>query len=97
MSIIGFTYTGISATKKKDIDKKVGIRNNITIKGISEHKIPFTNPEDKSFKVSFEFTTDYSPEFGNINIESDLFIVKPKKEALEIIEDWKKNKKLLKN
>ena len=94
MSIIGFTYTGISAEKTKDIDKKVGIRNNISIKDISEHKIPFTSTDDKSFKVSFEFLTEYSPDFGNIKIDSELFIVRPKKEANEILDEWKKNKKL---
>ncbi len=94
MSIVGFNYTSISAQKTKDIDKKVGIRNNIVVKNVAEHKLPFSNPEDKALKISFEFKSEYSPNFGSIDILSDIFVVKSKTEFARILNEWKKDKRL---
>ncbi len=93
--IVGFGFTKLSAEKGEPAKGKIDINNNVSIKDVKEDD--FSLGRDKKQNVLrfiFEFTSKYEPNVGNILFEGELLYMEDPKGAKEILNDWKKDKKL---
>ena len=96
--IVGFGFTKLSAEKGEIAKGKIDINNNVSIKDV--HEDSFSLGKDKQqniLRFVFEFTSNYEPNVGKILFEGDLLYMEEPKKAKEILNDWKKNKKLPKD
>ena len=92
MPILGINFTKIEAERKAPIKGKISINNNIAINDIK--KTDMKLPDQESLKIEFQFTAKYDPNIGLITINGETIIVDSKKKVEEILELWKKDKKL---
>ena len=93
--IVGFGFTKLIAEKGEIAKGKIDINNNVSIKDVQEDD--FSLGKDKQQNVLrfiFDFTSNYEPNIGKILFEGELLYMEEPKKAKEILNDWKKNKKL---
>jgi len=93
MGMISFNFTKMDIEKKKAVTGKVNIGNNVVIKEVSEKDISFAK-DQKGIQFNFEFTSKYEPDYGYINLNGEVLYLEEKARAKEIIDDWKKNKRV---
>tara|TARA_Y100000310_G_scaffold301528_1_gene338083 strand:+ start:490 stop:918 length:429 start_codon:yes stop_codon:yes gene_type:complete len=97
MTIVGFNFTKIDAEKKEPVKGKININNNVTIKNVGEKKISLANDKQKVLSFTFEFTAKYDPDVGSITITGDILYMEAAAKVKEIMDGWKKDKKLPKD
>ncbi len=68
MVIIGFSFTKMNAERKTPIGGKISISNNVSIKKVEEHKLSLGAGKESALKFTFEFTSNYKPDIGDINL-----------------------------
>jgi len=93
--IVGFGFTKLSAEKGEIAKGKIDINNNVSIKDIQEDN--FSLGKDKQQNVLrfiFEFVSNYEPKVGKILFEGELLYLEEQKKAKELLNSWKKDKKL---
>ncbi len=102
MTIVGFNYTKISIERKPGTAQgRVNINNNVSIKAIEKTDIAF-GPETQGdlkfsgLRFSFEFVSKYDPDIGEINLGGDVLYMDDEKKVKEILNEWKKEKKVSK-
>jgi len=96
MTIIGFNFTKIEAEKREMIKGKINVNNNVSIKQVDEKKLSITNEKQKVLSFKFEFMSKYDPNIGYIKFIGDVLLMEDSKKAKDILDEWKKDKKLLK-
>lgn len=92
--IVGGNFKNISAQKLGNFKGPLKINNNTKIVGIEETKIPLF--KNNVAKINFVFQTNYlesNKKIGYINLEGSIIY---KGKTKKIINEWKKNKKLIK-
>lgn len=94
--IIGFGFTKVTAERKEAAKGKIDVNNNISIKNVEESDISLGKDNQKALNFTFEFTSTYEPSIGNISIEGEVIYMDEQKKAKEILNSWKKEKKLQK-
>ena len=92
MPILGINFTKIEAERKSPVKGKININNNIAINDIKKAEMKL--PGQEALKIEFQFTAKYEPNIGQITINGETIIVDNKKKVEEILEQWKKDKKL---
>lgn len=92
MPILGINFTKINAERKAPVRGSININNNISVTEVKKDKLNISNRE--SLKINFRFIAKYDPNIGEITIDGDLIFVEQPKKAEEIINQWKKDKKL---
>jgi len=97
MTIVGFDFTKIDAEKKAPIKGKININNNVAIKNVEEQNLHLGNEKQNAIKFQFEFTSKYDPGIGAITLGGDLIYMGDPKKVKEILDGWKKDKKLPKD
>lgn len=95
MPIVGFNLNQISAEKSNKITGKLNIKNDLAIKGIEQEKIALEKSEE-ILKFNFEYIINYEPNIGKIAITGNILYMDEPKKIKEILNDWKKQKKLSK-
>lgn len=93
MVIVGFSFTKMLAEKKKPIQGKVNITNNVVIKNISESKMAI-DKKKKALKFEFLYSSRYEPGIGLIELAGETIFLADSKNADEALKEWKKNKKV---
>ena len=94
MTIVGFNFTKIGAEKKDIAKGKINISNNVAIDNVDEKKISLANDKQKVLAFTFNFTSKYEPDIGLINFVGDILLMEEARRAKEILDGWKKDKKL---
>jgi hypothetical protein len=94
MKIAGFNLSKISIEKKHNNYKNLKINTNIDIKDIKEAKADFLKTDEEFLNVTFSYTVDYDPDCAKIEIVGSALIVLDKKEAKDLMKDWKDSKKI---
>ena len=94
MPIVGFNFERVSGEKKNIISKEVKIRNNASITGILEERLPIEGSKGEVLKFNFEYTTSYEPEIGEIELKGHVLYLDDTKKIKEILKSWKKDKKI---
>ena len=97
MTIVGFDFTKIDAEKKAPIKGKISINNNVAIKNVEEQNLHLGNEKQNAIKFQFEFTSKYDPGIGAITLGGDIIFMGDPKKVKEILDGWKKDKKLPKD
>ncbi|MBS3172577.1 hypothetical protein J4438_03285 [Candidatus Woesearchaeota archaeon] len=96
MPIVGFNFEKIMVERKNKITGKLDIKNNLTITNVEKEKLNITNSED-ILKFNFNYTVNYQPEVGQININGHLLLMESPKQIKDILIDWEKQQKLPKD
>ena len=94
MTIVGFNFTKIEAEKKEMIKGKININNNVHINKVEEKDLSLGNQKQKVLTFNFEFTAKYDPNIGSIKFTGDVLFMDDVKQIKEILDGWKKGKKL---
>lgn len=94
MTIVSFNFLSINAEKKNAIKGKVNINNNVTIKDVEEKDLSLGVNKQQSLRFIFEFISKYDPNVGSITLTGDVLFIEEAKKIKEILDGWKKNKKL---
>ena len=94
MTIIGFNFTKIDAERKESLKGKININNNVTIINVEEKKLSLATEKQKVLSFTFEFTVKYDPNIGSITFNGDVLFMEDANKVKEILDGWKKNKKL---
>jgi hypothetical protein len=94
MTIVGFNFTKIEAERKEGIKGKINVNNNVAIKEVEEKKISLANDKQKVLSFTFEFTAKYDPNIGSIKFVGNVLFMEETKKAKELLDGWKKDKKL---
>ncbi len=89
MPVIAFNLERLLAEKNSPVNKNIKVENNMKITSVS--LIP---KRDNLLKFDFEFTTEYKPDIGNLKINGHLIFREENKKIKEILDTWRKNKKL---
>ena len=97
MTIVSFNFTKIEAEKKESGKGKININNNVTIENVEEKNLSLGNQKQKVVSFIFEFTSKYTPNAGNIKLVGNVLYMEDSKKVKEIIDGWKKDKKLPKD
>jgi hypothetical protein len=93
--IVGFGFTKLSAEKGEAAKGKIDINNNVSIKDVKEDNFALGKDKQQNvLRFIFEFTSKYEPNVGNILFEGELLYMEEPKKAKELLNDWKKSKKL---
>ena len=95
--IVGFNFTKISAERNEGVKGKININNNVSIKNVEEKSLALANEKQKGIKFTFEFSSKYEPKLGDITIWGDVLYMADEKKSKEIMDGWKKDKKVPKD
>lgn len=87
MVIVGIELTEIKAKKKKIAKGSIRVNNNINIV-----KVERAGKDKELVRMSFNATTKYEPEVGEIVINGALLWLPTEK--TDIVKEWKEKKKL---
>ena len=94
MTIIGFNFTKIDAEKKELVKGKININNNVSIKEVEEKDLSLGNQKQKVLNFTFEFISKYDPDIGSIRLIGEVLFMDDSKSVKEILDGWKKDKRL---
>ena len=94
MTIVGLNFTKIEAEKKEFVKGKININNNVSINKVEEKKLSLATEKQKIIAFTFEFISKYDPNVGSIKITGDVLYMETANKVKEILDGWKKDKKL---
>lgn len=95
MAILGVHITKINAEKKAGVSAgRVGVNNNIAIKGVEERDFSLGQAKQKGLRLMFGFNCAYSPDLGSINLEGDVLFIGDVEKVKQIKKEWDDKKKL---
>jgi hypothetical protein len=94
MPFIGFNFDKILAERKKDeVNGNISVKHNLNILDLKEEEINLDKKQEV-LRFTFEFVLNYEPEQGFIKINGHLLFLDSPKKMKDIIQDWKKDKKI---
>ncbi len=97
MTIIGFNFKEIKVSKKEGVKGKINIKNNVVITDIKEQDLSLGDKSQSALKFMFEFSSKYDPNLGEIILRGDLLFMEAAGKTKEILDGWKKDKKVPKD
>lgn len=94
MPFIGFNFDKISAERTSEEFKgNINVKHNLNIIDVNEEKVSLDKKQEV-LKFTFEFLLKYEPNFGSVRIEGHLLFLENQKMMKEILQSWKKDKKI---
>ena len=93
MPIVGFNIEKITCERKSNLKGNLKVRHNVSLKDLKEEKIALA-VQNTGVKVSFLFSVNYDPKFGEVNLEGHLLYLDTEEKVQNILNNWKKNKKI---
>lgn len=94
MVVVGFNFTKINVERKSNVKGKIKISNNVTMKDVSQQELSLGKAKENGLKFTFEFTSKYDPDIGEISLTGEVISIEEEKKAKEILKEWKKSKKV---
>jgi len=94
LGIIGFNLAKIEAERALQVKGKISIKNNIQIKDIEKADLFLGKSKQEGIRFRFEYISDYEPKAGKIMLVGELIAVEEADKVKEIIDSWKKDKKV---
>ena len=85
MAIVGFNFTKMHADRLKSVEGKIDIRNNVAIRDVSKVSLTLGSSKEPALKFEFEFTSEYSPDVGNITLSGDVTYIADEKKVQEVV------------
>ena len=94
MTIVGFNVNTIRAEiKKEHVDRGINISSTPTITNIEPKNIPGLSMSGV-LSFSFDFTTKYEPDVGEIFLSGNVLYQQSETKAKKILDAWEKDKKV---
>jgi len=94
MAIVSFNFNKISVERKNLPRGKINIKNNVSIKDVQKADLSLGKAKQAGLRFIFEYVSKYEPNMGEIKLEGDVLDLGEEKKVKEILDGWKKNKKL---
>lgn len=91
--IINYRLDKIAIQKKNKPKGPVEAKNNLKVIDINEEALPSLTKE-KALNMKFSFTIKYEPNIADLEIEGSITYMNDQKTIKDILENWKKNKKI---
>ena len=97
MTILGFNFNQIKVSRKEGVKGRINIKNNVVITDIKEQDLSLGDKSQSALKFIFEFSSKYEPDSGEIILGGDLLFMESSNKTKEILDEWKKTKKVPKD
>lgn len=95
MSIVGFNYDIINASRGDKIDlANLKIDHSLNIKDVTTESTVLADQKQDLIKFTFEFVIDYQPNYGKITLQGHVLYTDDSKKLKELEKQWKKDKNL---
>jgi len=94
MAVVGFNFTKMNVERKTPVTGKIKINNNVSVKNVEDHTIMFGKTKQEGLKFTFEFTSKYEPNIGDMLIVGEVIYINEPDKIKEIVSEWRKNKKI---
>ena len=94
LGIIGFNISKIEAERSPEIKGKISINNNVRVTEVETAELFLGKSNQAGIRFRFEYISSYEPKVGKIVLKGDLVAVEEDVKVKEIVDGWKKNKKL---
>jgi hypothetical protein len=94
MTVVGFNFTKINVERKQVPRGKIGIKNNINIKDITETDLSLGKSKETGLIFKFEFKSVYEPDVADITFTGEILYLTEAKKIKEVLDRWKKEKKV---
>jgi len=91
--IIGFTFNKIAIERKGRLKGKISVKHDLQLKEVTEQALTFKE-HNKGVSFNFDFMIFYEPKMGSLSINGDVMYYNEPKKVKEILDTWKKTKKL---
>ena len=91
MRLIGFNFNKVKAEKNKDITKETKANTKINVLNISTLNAALVE-KAAILKVDFNYTIDYTPNVGVVELEGHMLLSTDTEQAASIIDAWKSKK-----
>lgn len=95
MGIVALNFIKINVEKKKGIDGKVNINNDLVLKDVIERQLSGKNKQsiaDFLFSFTVQYLTEEKVALASILLEGEVVYVDEATKIKEILDGWKKNK-----
>ena len=95
MGIIALNFMKINVEKKKGIDGKVNINNDLVLKDVIERQLSGKNKQtiaDFLFSFTVQYLTEEKIALASILLEGEVVYVDEAAKIKEVMDGWKKNK-----
>lgn len=95
MGIVALNFIKINVEKKKGIDGKVNINNDLVLKDVLERQLSGKNKQsiaDFLFSFTVQYLTEEKVALASILLEGEVVYVDEATKIKEILDGWKKNK-----
>lgn len=96
MAVIGFNFTKINVERKAPVTGQIKIANNMSVKKVEDHTIMLGKTKQEGLKFTFEFTSKYEPNIGDMLIVGEVIYINEPDKIKAIVAEWKKDKKVSK-
>ncbi len=94
MPFIGFNFDKIEASKEmSELKGNINIKHTLNIIDVKKEEVN-VDKKQEVLKFIFEFKLDYEPNAGMIHLLGNMMYVDDSKKMKDILQDWKKDKKL---
>lgn len=94
MPFIGFNFDKIEAFKDvSEVKGNINVKHNLNIIDVKKEEVN-VDKKQEVLKFIFEFKLIYEPKIGGINLTGNMMFIDDQKKMKDILQDWKKNKKL---
>lgn len=93
MPIMGLNLDKINAIKSNPLKGKIDIKHNVKITDVQDYKLEIAKDKE-ALRFFFHYEVLYEPKIGSITLTGDVLYVEDPKKTKEILNDWKKNKKI---
>jgi hypothetical protein len=97
MAIIGFNLDKINVEKKDTTTGKVNVKNNVSIKDITEANLSIGSDNQKALNFKFAFASEYEPNVATISLEGSVLFLESKETSDIILKDWQSQKRVKKD
>lgn len=91
MNILNMAFKSINAEKTATPKGKIGVESNISVDNLEETKMGLDKTRT-ALKLSFTYTTKYTPEFAKITLKGESIVLVESEKAKKITEQWDKEK-----
>lgn len=94
MPFIGFNFDKIEASRNiEELKGNINVKHSMNILEVEQHEITMDKKQEV-IKFTFEFKLHYEPKVGSITLKGNMLYLDDPKKLKEIVQNWKKDKKL---
>ena len=93
MAMVGFSFTKILVERKDGPLGKMKVSNNLALQKLEKVPLALAGTEN-CLKLSFSFEANYEPKIGDIKLDGYVLYMEKENKMDELLEQWKKEKKL---